>query len=406
MKFRRVEISKILSTEFIYTKWLTVPRRFPERHIVGNCWPPRILDDELKREFQIAALCHNIGHTALSHIFEPILLPEGQQNHEECTITLLRSDTEIANCISEICDLESVIQLLSSKHQVFGLCRLLVGEYDIDRWDYLLRDSHETGVRYGIFDLDWMIHSLIPRMNNENRPNIIFDLNRGAVALRQFLAARRSMYQQVYWHRAVCGAEQMLLAIFHRAMDPRRPGYNDEMEKSLVPQPLQKRLFRNESPSIQDFLNTDDILILSVIRSWANHSIDPILHYLSNCFVHRRLFKRVDLNADIAYGRVEFTDDMLSRVRTVVRTAVETILPTEVLDDNGLSYLVLLDKKPFQAGLDNVLFENERVVMRIEELEGEEFHFDDVIKEFIIVRLFVPENAITKVEDELSLRGM
>src|SRR5208337_4575801 len=118
---------------------------------------PSQLDDDLELAFTTAALCHDLGHTAFSHVLEKLLLPRGFRTHEDCTLALLR-ERDVGEQITKTgCDLEQVLQLLNLAHWIDGLCRLLSGTIDVDRWDYLMRDSAATGLVYGSYDLDWMI---------------------------------------------------------------------------------------------------------------------------------------------------------------------------------------------------------------------------------------------------------
>ncbi len=372
-------------------------------------WMPSTLDEDLKRAFKIAALCHDLGHTPLSHLFEPMLLPEGAQGHEDCSLMLLKSSRDISTEINKWCDIDEVIQLLDYKHPVLGLCDLISGDYDVDRWDYLLRDAHATGVRYGTYDLGWMIQSLLMRRNNEGKPIVVLDGHRGAVALQQFLWARRYMYREVYWHRTVRAAELLLRSIYERAMDPKRPGYRDKKEKQLVPFPLQRTLFERKRPSIEEFLAIDDVTIQVTVRAWADGSRDELLSYLSRCFLRRRLPAQIELFAGVRSGSGEPKEETLNRLRQCVRSALKTTLPSTVLNNDGLKYLVLIDRKQFDGGgVENLFFERDGLLKRAEELakQSEEFRFHHLMEKFEIVRVYVPDDASTDVQRALERRKL
>lgn len=121
---------------------------------------PSDLDPELELAFTTAALCHDLGHTAFSHVLETLLLPKGFRSHEDCTLELLRRGGKVGKAIENRCDLVQVIDLLKSAHWNDGLCKLLSGQADVDRWDYVMRDAAAAGVVYGRYDLDWLILSL------------------------------------------------------------------------------------------------------------------------------------------------------------------------------------------------------------------------------------------------------
>lgn len=359
-------------------------------------YSPSELTVDLEKAFLAAALCHDLGHTAFSHALEHVLLPEGLQTHEDCTLELLRLDhTDVAKQIANWCDLEEVIQILDRKHWVIGLCHLLAGDYDVDRWDYLLRDARATGVRYGVYDLAWMINTLLLKPNMQHQPLVVLDGPRGVVALRQFLHARRYMYHQVYYHATVRGAEQLLRAIFERALDTRRPGFGEADERSLVPESLRRPIFERRKPTIEQFLGTDDLLVLFTIRNWAESTRDPVLKYLCRCLVGRHLPKEVPLPAEIRSGEAKLPDELLIQVREGVRKALTGKIPSEFLED-ALDYLVLVDHCSFKPPtLNEVFFDVDGVTKQAHEIQalGPEFRFDDLISRFTLVRLYVPSDA-------------
>ncbi len=355
---------------------------------------PSRLDDDLMRAFQTAALCHDLGHTAFSHVFEPMLLPNGSTNHEGCTLRLLRDKgTEISKAIRGWCDVDDVVQLLTQSHWMLGLCHLLAGEYDVDRWDYLLRDARATGVQYGRYDLQWMIHSLLLTRNTEGRPLIALDARRGIVALRQFLGARRYMYSQIYWHTTVRGAERMLRAIFERATDANRSGLRTD--PNLVPRPLRRPLLDGVRPSIGDFLTTDDAVVLSAVKNWAEERTEPVLSYLARSFLSRRLFKEIRLPREIRNGGMEIPRGMLDRVKEAVKDSVNLGAGREAPDDS-LDYLVLQDLCQFNPeNLETMYFDFDGELRRPSEMKDcdSDFRFADLGEGFKIRRLFVPAEA-------------
>ena len=167
---------------------------------------PSQLDGDLELAFTTAALCHDLGHTAFSHVLETLLLPKDFKSHEDCTLELLR-EGRVGEEVNKLCDLEQVLQLLAGTHWNDGLCKLLSGNIDVDRWDYVMRDAAAAGLVYGNYDLDWLIRSLSLHPDSGRRPRLLVEAHRGLVALEHFLSARRSMYQQVYYHTTVRGAE-------------------------------------------------------------------------------------------------------------------------------------------------------------------------------------------------------
>lgn len=331
-----------------------------------------------------------------------MLLPDGTTNHEGCTLRLLRDEgAEISKAIRGWCDVDDVVQLLTQSHWMLGLCHLLAGEYDVDRWDYLLRDARATGVQYGHYDLQWMIHSLVLRRNAEGRPLIALDARRGVVALRQFLGARRYMYSQIYWHSTVRGAECMLRAIFERATDANRLGLGSDPD--LVPRSLRGPLLNGVRPSVGDFLATDDAVVLSAVKNWAEGSTDPVLKYLAGSFLSRRLFKEIRLPSEIRNASMEFPKELLDRVTEAVKGSANLGAGRELPDD-ALDYLVLQHLCKFNPeNLETIYFDFDGELRRPSEMKDRhsDFRFADLGEGFTIRRLFVPAEARETAETAL-----
>ena len=284
--------------------------------IYTGAFSPSQLDPDLELAFTTAALCHDLGHTAFSHVLETLLLPKDFRTHEDCTLALLR-EGQVGEQIKKIgCDLEQVVDLLTGTHWNDGLCKLLSGTIDVDRWDYLMRDAAAAGVVYGNYDLDWMIHSLNLHADSERRPRLLIEAHRGLVAVEHFLGARRTMYQQVYYHPTVRGAERLLRAVFERAKDPARPDEYKGGTGSGIPECLHGVL-RGEGPSLTEFIDIDDTVIMGALKRWSRSATDPVLRYLAKCLVERRLFKEIRFETpDI--------DTILEKVRTSTTASQST----------------------------------------------------------------------------------
>jgi uncharacterized protein len=177
-------------------------------------------DDNAETDFCLAALCHDIGHTAFSHVLENILLPEGFRSHEDCTRALISSDTKVAKVIDSVADKEAILLYLDKKHPNKALNDLFSSPFDVDRCDYVLRDGSMSGVEYGKYDLNWLVHALrVVKSQYLGNPVLLLEGPRGIDALRQFLSARRYLYRQVYFHASVRAAQILLKGIFERMQD-------------------------------------------------------------------------------------------------------------------------------------------------------------------------------------------
>jgi HD superfamily phosphohydrolase len=262
-------------------------------------------DDASELDFCVAAMCHDIGHTAFSHVLESVLLPDGMRRHEDCTTALLTATGSLREVIEDIADLDAVLLLISREHPNKALSSLISGPFDVDRCDYLIRDSTMTGVDYGYFDFPWLLHSLSIDINNLQQPILILDGPRGLDALRQFLAARRYMYRQIYFHPAIRSAQLLLKAIFERITDI-------SLGDMLVTQaPFGLRPFLRRQPiSLGDFLETTDAEILQLIKLLAREAADPTLRTLAEMFT-RREFPKCVLDSAKSHAPFERTHGLL-----------------------------------------------------------------------------------------------
>jgi HD superfamily phosphohydrolase len=210
-------------------------------------------DEIAENDFSIAALCHDIGHTAFSHVLENVLLPADFRSHEQCTRALIGEDTAIARAIDDVADRDAILLHFDKKHPNKVLNDLISSPFDVDRCDYVLRDGTMSGVEYGKYDLKWLIHSLrVLKGEYLGHPVLLLEGPRGIDALRQFLSARRYLHRQVYFHSSVRAAQILLKAIFERMQDVA----DIENAKTLTPECLQP-ILRRQKPTLGQFIDTN-----------------------------------------------------------------------------------------------------------------------------------------------------
>lgn len=255
---------------------------------LGLSFPGMRFDHDEEREFCLASMCHDIGHTAYSHVLEGNLLPSDLKNHEACTLQLIENDPELKTSISNYADLEAVLLLIKGTHPNRALSQLVSGVFDLDRSDYLVRDSHNAGVQYGRFDTQWLLHALTVGVNRLDQPILLLDGGRGVDALRQFLAARRHMYRQVYYQPTIRAGQLLLKGIFERIADR---GIDGRLH-TACPKGLRSAT-NNEPISIEDFLHTTDVEVNALIRMLAMESRDELLKELCQRFWRRKFPKSV-----------------------------------------------------------------------------------------------------------------
>lgn len=226
-----------------------------------------ILPEE-EQAAKVAILLHDIGHGPFSHALES-LLAEGM-HHEEISLILFRElNQEFSG------KLGMALDIFTNAYPKRFLHQLISGQLDVDRMDYLTRDSFFTGVSEGVIGYD----RILKMMTIHNGELMVEE--KGIYSIEKFLVARRLMYWQVYLHKTVLCAEQMLRRIISRA----------RAVKASCHGPLQV-LLQHETGMIPPdiFCSIDDHDVMSAIKGWMTHE-DKILSLLCSGIINRKLFK-------------------------------------------------------------------------------------------------------------------
>jgi len=237
------------------------------------------ITDEEKEAAILGILMHDIGHGPYSHTLE-YTLAQGV-NHEDISIMLMeRMNVEFGGA------LRLAIDIFRGDYQKKPfLHQLISGELDMDRLDYLMRDSFYTGVSEGIVGVDRLIHML-----NVKDGDLVVE-EKGIYSVEKFLVARRLMYWQVYLHKTVIAADALLVSILKRAREMAKTGSTLGSYH-----PLMHFLFKDVNPDdfneedLDLFVLLDDIDIMSAIKEWQFHE-DPILCEMSKRLLRRQLPK-------------------------------------------------------------------------------------------------------------------
>lgn len=269
-------------------------RRLRELHEELPFWQ-RLASDRA-RDGLAAALLHDVGHGPYSHLFEEAI--PGAPTHEEWSLRIVRDESTDVHEILVGHDVglpDRVASLIagSTGKQAYPLPYLahaVSGTLDVDRCDYLLRDAYTTGVRYGLFDLDWLFRSLRfgPSMPS-SAPRLAIDGMKGLPAIEGFVIARRFMYEQVYLHKATRAAETMIKAIFARAAKVLLDG----TRLAQVPEAIQLAAYGQPVP-LGAYLALDDVIVGAALAAWEN-APDPVLADLSARLRARKLAKTIEL---------------------------------------------------------------------------------------------------------------
>jgi HD superfamily phosphohydrolase len=224
-----------------------------------------------------AVLLHDIGHGPFSHTLEGVLL--SGFHHEELTL-------EIMHILNAEFDgkLTLAIQMFLGTYPRPFFNQLIASQLDVDRLDYLRRDSFYTGVAEGVIGSERIIKMMVV-MNDE-----LLIEEKGIYSIEKFLIARRLMYWQVYLHKTVLGAEALLHQIFRRA----RLLIHEKVDLFSTPalhfvlQSSPERALHSEL--VNAFVQLDDSDVMSAVKVWSSHS-DAILSQLCTRLLNRHLFK-------------------------------------------------------------------------------------------------------------------
>lgn len=227
---------------------------------------------------KIAILLHDIGHGPYSHALENVLIK--RVDHETLSLLLMRDLNKEFNG-----QLEMAINIFTDNYHKPFLHQLVSGQLDVDRMDYLARDSFFTGVSEGSIGYDRIL-----KMLTVHEGRLMIE-EKGIYTTEKFLVSRRLMYWQVYLHKTVLSAEKMLVRIIERAKDllslgvavpAASPTLDFFLQMSQTTEPIGRHLDK--------FCLLDDYDLLTTIKNWIFHN-DKILSLLCSSLVNRRLFK-------------------------------------------------------------------------------------------------------------------
>jgi HD superfamily phosphohydrolase len=357
-------------------------------------------DESAERVFCAAAMCHDLGHTAFSHVLENVLLPYPLRRHEACSLALLENEPKLRKAVTSYSgDLEAVILFIEKAHPNRALSDLISGPFDVDRADYLLRDSQGAGVHYGTYDFSWLLHSISVRANELHQPVILMDGPRGLDALRQFLAARRYMYRHIYFHPTIRSAQLLLSGIFQRLSDT-------EIDKGILnaaPKGL-KNLVAKRHITLSDFIRTTDNDIIYFVDLLADRSREPVLKALASAFVHREFPKTV---IDSAKSHIPLAvhwnpdeaglhQPMLWDQKSILQVAREYVagrLKAQGKDPILADYLVFEDRPPYRSEpLSDITFRFDGEDVPFDKIDHKKagYNISKLLETFELYRLFAP----------------
>lgn len=242
---------------------------------------------EEKEGLIIAILLHDIGHGPFSHALEQTIVEE--INHEDISILLMNKLNGVFNG-----RLTLAISIFKGTYHKNFLHQLVSSQLDMDRMDYLNRDSFFTGVSEGVISSDRIIKMLNVKDNG------IAVEEKGIYSIEKFLISRRLMYWQVYLHKTVIAAEQLLCKIFKRSRELALAGARFPVTPALgyfLENVIGKEAFISNSKHLDTFALLDDTDVMAAVKIWAD-SEDFVLKTLCHNLINRKLF-HVDITAEM-----------------------------------------------------------------------------------------------------------
>ncbi len=277
-----------------------------------------ISDKELEAA-RIAILLHDIGHGPFSHALEYSIVKE--VSHEELSLIFMEA-------LNKEYDgkLDMAIAIFKDEYHRHFFHQLVSSQLDVDRLDYLRRDSFFTGVSEGVIGTQRIL-----KMMEIVDDKIVIE-QKGIYSIENFLNSRRIMYWQVYLHKAVLMAEHLLMNILKRAKEVHQ--HNEKLFASpsfayFLENNNTKEMFSIEGNALKNYSLLDDFDILSAIKVWAQFAKDKVLKDLSQRLINRKFFK-------IEFSSTEFSKKKINKKRETIKKALN-------ISEKEVEYYVFTD---------------------------------------------------------------
>ena len=236
------------------------------------------ISEEEEEGLYVAILLHDIGHGPFSHAMEHSIV--NGVSHEEISLLFMQKLNEEFNS-----NLTLAIQIFKGEYPRKFMCQLVSGQLDMDRSDYLKRDSFYTGVAEGNINSERLITML-----NVVEDKLVVE-EKGIYSVEKFLIARRFMYWQVYLHKTGLVAEQLLIRVLKRAKALTKQGASLPSSNALkffLDNDISQEDF--DSSTLRVFAQLDDFDVISAMKEWQHHD-DFVLSKLCEMIINRNLLK-------------------------------------------------------------------------------------------------------------------
>lgn len=287
---------------------------------------------EESRATLIAILLHDIGHGPYSHALESCII--NTIHHESISLSMLHVlNKQFGNKLS------MAIEIFTNKYEKGFLHQLISSQLDMDRLDYLMRDSFYSGVSEGVVNTDRIL-----KMLTVVNGNLAVEA-KGIYSIEKFIVARRLMYWQVYFHKTVLASESLLINILKRAKELRRSEklFASPAFDFFLKSEISIEQFESNPAILEEFAKLDDYDILSAIKVWCGHE-DKVLSFLSNSLINRQLF------------RLDFSETAFNPLQYQI--IHHKIMAKMHLNENDSKYLIMsgiLTNNAYNPGEDKIL---------------------------------------------------
>ena len=287
---------------------------------------------------QLAILLHDVGHGPFSHALEFSLL-KGIR-HENLSLQLMEFFNKAFNG-----QLELTIKIFTNQYERRFFHQLVSSQLDIDRLDYLQRDSLFTGVSEGTIGADRIIKML------DIKDDQIVVEEKGIYSIENFLSARRLMYWQVYLHKATVSAEKMLIMLIQRAKYLIKEGealFATPALNTFLSNEVSLESFQQNPDFLKAFGSLDDYDIWAAIKIWSHHP-DRILSALSSMILERRLFRVILSNNEFEESVIQELNHSIGKTYHIREEEVKYFLACGSMSNaayiSGGQHINIMSKK-------------------------------------------------------------
>jgi len=272
----------------------------------------------------IAILLHDIGHGPFSHALEHSLV-KGIHHEDISMLMMEKLNLEFKGRLS------TAIEVFTGKYPKKFLQQLISSQLDLDRMDYLNRDSFFTGVSEGVISFDRII-----KMFNVADDHLVIE-EKGIYSIEKFLVARRLMYWQVYLHKTVTAGEQLLVKILKRAKELAEKGeelFATPALQHFLKNDVKKNAFLEEDVHLSQFAKLDDQDIFASVKVWRAHP-DRVLSLLCDMLVNRHLLKTEISSSPADENRIQIIKDNTGASLGINQNEVSYFVFTDVISNRA-----------------------------------------------------------------------